>query len=187
MNSRTHPFAGRAARAQRRGPSKACLALAVAALAGSAWAQDAPPQLLDPDNPEHARLQRPADGLAGLPLDKQGLVDWAKALRLGLIKPRSEVRGDKAAPQLLELDIVMKNTAEMPYVKFPHGAHTQWLDCSNCHDKIFAPKAGANPVSMAKIFRGEFCGVCHGRVAFTTLFSCERCHSVLRSGTKPWW
>ena len=81
----------------------------------------------------------------------------------------------------------MKNTAEMPHVKFPHDSHTQWLACSNCHDKIFVPKAGANAINMTKIFQGEYCGVCHDRVAFTTMFACERCHSVLQPGAKAWW
>ena len=89
--------------------------------------------------------------------------------------------------QVLDLDIIMKNTAQMPWVKFPHSAHTLWLDCSNCHGAIFEPKTGANPIDMAKIFRGESCGVCHTKVAFTVLFACERCHSVLQPGQKPWW
>jgi c(7)-type cytochrome triheme protein len=88
---------------------------------------------------------------------------------------------------VLELDIIMKNTAQMPFVKFPHEAHTMWLECSNCHDAIFAPKAGANAIDMTKIFRGEACGVCHTKVAFTAMYACERCHSVLQPGQKPWW
>jgi hypothetical protein len=31
---------------------------------------------------------------------------------------------------------------------------------------------------MADIFRGQYCGMCHDRVAFITFFSCMRCHSV---------
>jgi c(7)-type cytochrome triheme protein len=75
----------------------------------------------------------------------------------------------------------------MPYVKFPHNSHTEWLACSNCHDKLFIPKAGANPITMEKIFRGEYCGTCHDRIAFITHTSCERCHSVPHGDTKAWW
>lgn len=155
---------------------------------GTALADDGglAPLLLDPANPDRARLQQPAEALGPLPLDMRGQVDWMKALRQGLIKPRSDLKGEQAM-QLLELDIVMKNTAEMPHVKFPHEAHTQWLACSNCHDKLFLPKAGANPVTMARIFRGEYCGTCHGRVAFTPLFACERCHSLPHGDIKAWW
>jgi c(7)-type cytochrome triheme protein len=79
---------------------------------------------------------------------------------------------------VLDLDVVMKNTKEMPYVRFPHQSHTLWLDCSNCHPVPFVPKSGANPVSMNEIFRGQYCGMCHDRVAFITFFSCDRCHSI---------
>ena len=162
--------------------------VAAAGLTGVALAEDpdARPPVHDPRNPDLERLQRPEQAFAGLPRDKRGRVDWMRALREGQIRPRADLAGSESM-QLLQLDIVMKNTAQMPHVTFPHEAHTQWLACSNCHDKIFVPKAGANPVSMAKIFRGEYCGVCHDRVAFTTLFACERCHNVLHGGGKAWW
>lgn len=145
-----------------------------------------PAPVLDPDNADLAKLQKPTEALDGLPRDKRGRVDWMQALRQGAIQPRADLQG-KGRMDLLQLDIVMKRTAGMPHVKFPHESHTQWLACSNCHDRIFLPKAGANPVTMERIFRGEFCGVCHDRVAFTTLVACERCHSVLHSGVKAWW
>lgn len=131
-------------------------------------------------------LQRSADALAKLPGDGKGGIDWMKALREGAIQPRADLRGS-GQMDLLDLDVLLKNTREMPYVKFPHRSHTEWLACSNCHDRIFVAKAGANPITMEKIFRGQYCGVCHGKVAFITYLSCERCHSVPQSGTKAWW
>jgi len=74
--------------------------------------------------------------------------------------------------------VILKNTKEMPWVRFPHSSHTLWLDCSNCHPAPFVAKAGANTIMMADIFRGKYCGMCHDRVAFVTFFSCARCHSV---------
>ena len=47
--------------------------------------------------------------------------------------------------QVLKLDIVMRNTAEMPYVTFPHESHTMWLECSNCHDGIFVANHAHTP------------------------------------------
>ena len=44
----------------------------------------------------------------------------------------------------------------MPYVKFPHKSHRMWLPRTNCHDKPFTPKAGANEISMTKILQGQF-------------------------------
>ena len=140
----------------------------------------------DEANPDLATLQRSRDATASLPKDKRGDVDWMKALRSGTITPRADLHGEKKN-EVLDLDIILKNTREMPYVKFPHNSHTEWLACSNCHDKIFVPKAGANAISMDKIFRGEFCGTCHDRVAFITHYSCERCHSVPHGDIKRWW
>lgn len=185
-------FLRRLLRARRPVPrtTTAALAVSVLALVGTAMADDtAPaerPPLHDPAAADAAGLQRPADALTGLPLDKRGKVDWMKALRDARIQPRADLRGEKPM-DVLDLDVVMKNTAEMPHVKFPHSSHTQWLACSNCHDQIFVPKAGANPITMTKIFRGEYCGLCHDRVAFTTLYACERCHSLLHGDGKAWW
>lgn len=87
----------------------------------------------------------------------------------------------------MDFDIIMKNTMQMPWVRFPHKPHTQWLACSNCHPKIFIPREHANPISMTKVLRGQYCGVCHDKVAFS-LFMCERCHSVPHEDSPPpWW
>ena len=142
--------------------------------------------VLDGANPDYTRLQRPEEAFSALPADPRGRPDWMRALREGAIEPRSGVGGGQTM-QLLESEIVMKNTAQMPFVSFPHRSHTQWLACSNCHDAIFAPRAGANAIDMTKILRGESCGVCHSTVAFTAMFTCERCHSVPQPGQKRWW
>lgn len=145
-----------------------------------------PPPVLDPANPDHAKLQRPQDAYTALPNDKRGRPDWAQALREGAIQPRSGVTGGPPLPSL-DLDVIMKNTAQMPWVRFPHAAHSAWLACGNCHDVLFEPRAGANPTSMARILQGQSCGVCHGKVAFTAMYTCERCHSLPQPGQKPWW
>jgi c(7)-type cytochrome triheme protein len=131
-------------------------------------------------------LQDPTVAMADFPRDRRHQVDWVQALEAGLIEPRADLPGEGEI-ELLDLDIMMKNTQFMPWVKFPHRAHTQWLACSNCHPAIFKPKKGANPISMNKVLRGEYCGVCHDKVAFA-LFTCERCHSVPHPGSGPkWW
>lgn len=149
--------------------------------------EDAPaPPVHDTANPDHAKLQAPGDAFSVLPADGRGKPDWMRALREGLIQPRSSVRGSEAM-QGLDLDVLMKNTAQMPYVNFPHAAHTQWLACANCHDAVFQPKVGANPTTMPKILAGESCGVCHSKVAFSAMYTCERCHSVPQPGQQKWW
>lgn len=131
----------------------------------------------DRDNPDYARLQKAPDALRGLPLDQNGIVDWARALREGAINPREVLDGKKNYLPL-DLDVIMRNTKAMPYVRFPHKTHTEWLACSNCHPSIFEEKAGTAKIKMEDIFRGQFCGKCHDRVAFITHRACFRCHSV---------
>jgi c(7)-type cytochrome triheme protein len=146
-----------------------------------------PPPVLDPSNPDHTKLQQPGEAYTGLPVDARGRPDWVRALREGLIQPRASVRGGQEAMTVLDLDVLMKNTAQMGYVRFSHSVHTQWLACTNCHDGLFVPQAGANPTTMPKILAGESCGVCHAKVAFTALYTCERCHSVPQPGQEKWW
>ena len=131
-------------------------------------------------------LQNPAQAMATFPRDRRGEVDWVVALEEGRIAPRADLLGQDEMP-VLDMDIVMKGTQSMPWVKFPHSKHTKWLDCTNCHDEIFTPEVGANDLDMNAVLSGEFCGVCHGKVSFS-LFVCERCHSVPHAGSgERWW
>ncbi|MEO5376532.1 MAG: hypothetical protein H7832_01910 [Magnetococcus sp. DMHC-6] len=140
----------------------------------------------DPSNAGIAYLQNPAEAMSQFPLDQRGQVNWMMALSQGLIKPRANRTGD-AKMEPLDLDIIMTDTKTMPHVRFPHLAHTQWLDCSNCHPEIFFPKTGGNPIRMDDVFRGRYCGACHGRVAFSA-YTCQRCHSVIhKDSPQQWW
>jgi len=140
----------------------------------------------DPSNDAIKALQNPSEALGSFPYDRRGAVDWVKALDLGVIEPRADLKGTSKI-KTLDMDILFKNTGKMPWVKFPHITHTRWLDCSNCHPKIFVPKKGANDISMDAILAGDFCGRCHDKVAFS-LWVCERCHSVPhKNSPKQWW
>jgi len=142
--------------------------------------------LHDPQNESFAALQEPAEALGAFPIDRRGAADWVKALDLGIINPRADLLG-KSEMSVLEMDIMFKNTGAMPWVLFPHDRHTKWLDCTNCHDEIFIPRAGANKITMDAVLAGEFCGRCHGKVSFS-LWVCERCHSVPHAGSpEKWW
>jgi len=136
--------------------------------------------LHDPEGPGIDTLQEPSEALSVLPPDTTGnQVNWMKALDEGIINPRTNFRPETKV-RLRDTDVLFKETGEMPVVRFPHLPHTQWLDCRNCHEKLFVSKVGANPVTMFKILQGEYCGRCHGAVAFP-LTECNRCHSVPRS------
>lgn len=135
-----------------------------------------PSRLYDASSPAYSLLQQADDAMAGFPVDRIGGIDWMSALRDGLIAPRVSVRG-LGKIDILDQDVIMGNTREMPYVQFPHEPHSQWLACNNCHDSIFIAKKGENPMTMTDIFLGKYCGVCHDKVAFST-YACERCHNV---------
>lgn len=137
----------------------------------------------DASGPAFPRLQKANEALEGFPVDGGGFVDWAAALASGRIAPRADLQGT-GRPAAHELDVILRNTKEMPWVRFPHRAHSEWLDCANCHPAPFAGKPGAAPVAMESILRGESCGMCHGKVAFPAWRQCERCHSVARPGER---
>ncbi len=146
------------------------------------WVPLAKDKIHDPEGPAIKILQEPSAGLNMLPLDPSKVgnkVDWLKALAEGSINPLVSIYEDDMEMEVLDLDIMFPKTLEMPMVLFPHKKHTVWLDCENCHDSIFKMKKGGNPVDMYKILNGEFCGKCHGAVAFP-LTECLRCHSVAR-------
>jgi len=160
------------------------LAVALVLLvAASAWAAASLWQRLendgihDPRSPAVAILQQPAEALEPLPRDTAGnMVNWVKAIDSGAINPRTNVLPETVV-RLREDDIIVAKFGSMAAVKFPHRAHTLWLDCANCHEHLFKSKIGANRLSMTAILNGEQCGVCHGAVAFP-LTECNRCHSV---------
>ncbi|MFM2058532.1 MAG: hypothetical protein RLY71_2917 [Pseudomonadota bacterium] len=150
-------------------------------VAAERWLPLARDGIHDPASGAVGVLQEPAEALSTLPPDTAGnKVRWVQALDQGHIQPRSRLLDEQPAP-LRSTEVLLKNTGEMPMVRFPHRQHTAWLDCSNCHDELFARQAGATKINMFLILQGEKCGVCHGAVSFP-LTECTRCHSVERGG-----
>jgi c(7)-type cytochrome triheme protein len=112
-----------------------------------------------------------------LPKTKMGYVDWVAAIKQGVIHPRDSLDPNAVTMKALDFNVIFKvPVSGLPDVVYPHYPHTLWLDCRNCHPSIFLMRAGANPVTMAKILKGEYCGRCHGIVAFP-ISDCFRCHS----------
>ena len=131
----------------------------------------------DPANDMTLQLQPPDVAFSTLPKSAAGNhVDWVKALEGKTITPRWDRVDPAAAAIVMDLNIVREVKGSMPDVVYPHKQHTEWLDCSNCHPKIFVPQKGANQISMASILLGQKCGVCHGKVAFP-VSECRLCHS----------
>jgi c(7)-type cytochrome triheme protein len=103
-------------------------------------------------------------------------IDWVAALNSGAIRPKNTMEGDYH-PVIFEKTLILTPDWQMiPPAVFPHKAHTQLLDCSNCHPDIFnIKKKTTKHFAMARILKAEFCGVCHLSVAFP-LDDCKRCH-----------
>jgi c(7)-type cytochrome triheme protein len=121
---------------------------------------------------------------SGLPLDKYGLVDWANAVREGIVDPiwNLDPEANKISAKSLDSVIVFEAKGDfMPDVAFPHDIHSFWLQCDICHASkngaIFTDKIGANNVNMIEIAQGKWCARCHDKVAFP-ISDCSRCHNL---------
>lgn len=133
-----------------------------------------------PPTPELAPPRDWREVLRRLPKENAGGVDWDDALAEKLIQPRAGL--DPDAPDQPAFDLNLELTPEgQPFfkVKFPHKEHTEWLACANCHTGIFKMQRGADPITMTKIYSGEYCGRCHGKVSFAVPTGCPRCHAAL--------
>ncbi len=121
-----------------------------------------------------------------LPRDSEGFIDWTKAMRDGLLKPLPTITakpGQEMVTVRYDKDVILRPSKTfMPDVIFPHDAHNDWLNCGNCHDGIFKMKKKASGITMKRIWKGEFCGRCHDKVAFP-LRHCFRCHAGERGTT----
>jgi c(7)-type cytochrome triheme protein len=160
------------------------LALVAAGVAAQEWARLKDDGIRDPRSPALRELMDPGDALGPLAntAPDKGVgnqVRWVKLMESGAINPRSNIF-ESTPVRVLDLDIFLDIGGSLPAVRFPHRAHTQWLDCKNCHEHLFKSKVGTTEIRMLKILEGEQCGVCHGAVAFP-LTECFRCHNTQQS------
>jgi c(7)-type cytochrome triheme protein len=120
-----------------------------------------------------------------LPKDDIDEVDWMAALRQEIIRPRAQMSGPgNPDAKLFKFDFYFAGPDPESDAFFPHSSHTQWLTCESCHPAIFPYRdlglAGSEDygITMDQVFEGEYCGKCHGTVAFA-LDSCNRCHTKM--------
>jgi len=126
----------------------------------------------DLPRPEVESMQTWEEVEKALPKDYKGEVDWAAAVRGGQVKPRPGKDPLSRYAAIFQWDFIIQNPKKNVY--FPHSAHTAWLGCKNCHTAIYPYRR--NPVKMQDVRKGESCGRCHGKVAFS-LKACNRCHT----------
>ncbi len=118
--------------------------------------------------------------LKKLPRTTTGEVDWDSALAQKLIEPKSGLAADAPEQVVFDMNVELIPDGQPLFkVIFPHSKHTEWLTCANCHPGIFQMQKGADPITMVKIFSGEYCGRCHGKVSYAVPTGCPRCHLAL--------
>ncbi len=121
-----------------------------------------------------------------MPKDTMGNPDWDAAVRDGLLDPLPAIDPGVPGEPPLQLDVLFDPNVAGLEVVFSHETHTYWLSCDGCHPSITVMQAGANTITMEKIFDGEYCGRCHGTVAFAVESDCSRCHErVAIDGIRP--
>ncbi len=107
-------------------------------------------------------------------------IDWEMAEKDGHIKLIDTIEGVsvKRKPMAVQKDFTLNpKVAGMPDIIYSHTKHTVWCGCELCHPEIFVGvKKGLTKYSMADIYEGKYCGVCHIKVAFP-LLDCQRCHT----------
>lgn len=115
-----------------------------------------------------------------MPKKTGGLIDWEEAEAQGIIKPVDFLEGVsvKRQPLKMEKELTIESRGGwMSDVMFSHKKHAFWNGCEVCHPEIFpSTKKGTVKYTMFQISDGQYCGVCHTKVAFP-LFDCGRCHA----------
>jgi len=130
---------------------------------------------------DNERAYKYATFTVSLPKQRLGnLVDWEEAEARGLVRPVDglpDLSGHRPslAPQA-DFSISSRGFW-MPDIIFSHRKHARWNGCEVCHPEIFpASREDSMKYSMLQISEGEYCGLCHNRVAFP-LNDCAKCHS----------
>src|SRR6185369_17041214 len=113
-------------------------------------------------------------------------IDWAKALKSGLIQPVDVLGSTSAAvsfPKTLKQPLKLGTSSPRSDVTFSHQDHFAELDCSSCHPDIFNIKRKSTAdFTMDSNIYGNFCGACHMMVAFP-MNDCRRCHQSMNNST----
>ena len=114
-----------------------------------------------------------------LPRLKAGnLIDWDKAEEEGIIKPMDFLPGVSfhRDPLKAQEDFSIEVTTWASDVIFSHKKHALWNGCAVCHPLVFpSSQKGTVKYTMFQIRRGEYCGICHLKVAFS-VWLCYKCH-----------
>ena len=107
-------------------------------------------------------------------------INWEEAEAKGLIKLVDFLEGVSIQRPSLKAQkdfSVEVKASWIGEVIFSHKKHAVWNGCEVCHPEIFpSVQKGTVKFSMFEIAEGQYCGVCHDKVAFS-LLECQRCHT----------
>lgn len=103
-------------------------------------------------------------------------IDWVKAIKRGIITPAGYIYTPGSSMVSSKVVTFDAKIGRVPPAIFPHAPHGDWMDCSMCHPDLFPlEKKGLVTMTKPAMLKGEFCGLCHLRVAFP-MNDCPRCH-----------
>jgi c(7)-type cytochrome triheme protein len=109
------------------------------------------------------------------------IIDWEEAEAKKLVSPVDFLEAVSIRRPALKAQEDFSITSKSNWVSdiiFSHKKHTVWNGCEVCHPEIFpSSKQGTVKYSMLEISAGQYCGLCHTKVAFP-LFDCQRCHKA---------
>ncbi|PLX97935.1 MAG: hypothetical protein C0622_12095 [Desulfuromonas sp.] len=107
-------------------------------------------------------------------------IDWMKAEQDGLIQLKDKLPG--ISPVQMNFVTNQRNEplepqlSGLPGIIFSHQKHVAWNGCGMCHPEPFKLVNGTTEMNMQEIIAGQYCGRCHGTVAFQ-INDCALCHS----------
>jgi c(7)-type cytochrome triheme protein len=106
-------------------------------------------------------------------------VNWEAAEKSGAIKLVDFVQGISVKKSQMQSRKDFFVDSPIPWVEpiqFSHEKHSIWNGCELCHPEIFpTAQKGTIRFSMFSNIEGQYCGACHGKVAFP-LNNCQGCH-----------
>ena len=106
-------------------------------------------------------------------------IDWEATEKQKRIQVSDTLAGVSIKRKSLEIpkdyDIEAK-VPTLPEIIFSHRKHAVWSGCELCHPDLFTVRRGSTKFTMEEIFKGRYCGACHGTVAFPST-DCQRCHT----------
>lgn len=135
--------------------------------------------LFSEGRPDIEKLQTWDEVAEALPTDAAGGPDWQAALADGIIAPLSSLEPGETTLEAFPLDVEMTGDIPTFAATFRHETHTAWLACDNCHPALFQMTAGTAEITMESIYAGQYCGHCHGKVAFAAETGCAICHAAM--------